>query len=246
MAKLLSARAVNFVLLGLVAMLLAGGFYGVDRLGGWRYLAHRLHTIEAWPTYTQRVSQLELFAIPRAGIVLLGDSHIAYGEWHEWLAQHRIYNRGVPAEGSERLLSADYFQHLVEANADTFLLQVGTNDLLFDSDLPDAYTKLVTKITSDSAHVLLLCTLPGVNNEVRWTGIDEADVAQANARIRALSSEYRNVVLLDVAAALGTVEGKLPASLTDDGVHLRGEGYSIWSKLIDTTLRERESLPQKD
>lgn len=234
------------VLLGVIALGLLGAGWAVHRLGGWRYTAHRLHTLDAWPTYTQRASQLELLPPAERGVLLLGDSHVANGEWAELLPAHRTYNRGVPAEGSRRLRRSKYLRRAYTRATDTVVLQVGTNDLLFESQLPRDYWDLVWWLKSDTTDCFLLCTLPGVNNEVRWTGIDPADVAQANTAIRELAASYWTVRLVDVAAALGTVDGVLPAHLTDDGVHLRGEGYALWADAIEQALEPRSALPQKD
>ena len=242
----MTARRLNYVLgvttlIGLIVALLA-----VNRLGGWRYTAHRLHTLDAWPTYTQRASQLELLPPATEGILLLGDSHVAFGEWHELLSGHEVYNRGVPGEGSKPLLRSEYLRAAFAKTTDTVLLQVGTNDLLFDSRLSREYAELVYLLKADTSNLLLLCTLPGVNNDVRWTGIDEADVASANEGIRALARRFWNVRLVDLAHVFGTRNGQLPAHLTDDGVHLRGEGYVLWAQAIEQALAGEVRLPEKD
>ena len=227
--------------LTLNALALAAGFWAVQKLGGPRYLAHRLHTLDAWPTYTQRVSQLELLPAAGSGLLFLGDSHVAYGEWGEWLPTHRTYNRGVPAEATDRLYRASYFRKTVGHATDTAVLQVGTNDLLFGREPAREYLELVDAL-GRVCDVTYVCTLPGVNNEVRWTGIGAADVAAFNEFIRSRVSERPEVAVVDLAAALGTRDGILPAHLTDDGVHLRGEGYRIWVRELERAMARGTTL----
>ena len=207
----------------------------VGKLGGWRYLAHRLHTLDAWPTYTQRVSQLELLPPAGSGLLFLGDSHVAYGEWAEWLPDRVVYNRGVPAEATARLHASSYFRKTVGLATDTIVLQVGTNDLLFGERPERAYLALVEAL-EQRGDVVVVCTLPGVNNEVRWTGVDPGDVAEFNVFLREEVGRRPRVVVVDLARDLGTVDGVLPAHLTDDGVHLRGEGYRVWVTALEAAL----------
>ena len=216
---------------------LACGAYAVKRMGGWRYMAHRLHTIHAWPGITQRQSQLELLPIDYGTTVLLGDSHLAHGEWHDWLPDERLLNRGVSAMAVKHVRA--FAKKLPLHRASAVVVQAGTNDLLFvDAGAALAgYEAFVDELIADaSGAALVLCTVPGVNNEVRWTGIDPAEVVRYNDGVRDLAAK-RGLGLCDLARTLGSVDGVLPAYLTDDGVHLRGEGYQIWASTL------REALP---
>ena len=222
------AMAAGAALIGTLVL----GAYAVHRLGGPRYTAHRLYTISAWPAYTQRESQLDVLPKPTASsVVLLGDSHVAYGQWDELLPGCRVSNRGVPGEGIDGV--ASNFERLVPSPPLALVLQVGTNDLLFH-DPQEAlrrYEALLQGALGKYHDRLYVCTLPGVSNEVRWTGIEADDVAQLNAGLLALATRL-GVQVLDLGAALGSVEGRLPSSLSDDGVHLRGSGYLAWAKLL--------------
>lgn len=218
--------------LGLNAVALVLAIWAVGKLGGWRYLAHRLHTTDAWPTYMQRVSQLELLPPAGAGLLFLGDSHVAYGAWDEWLPRRAVYNRGVPAEATARLLASSYLRKTLGAATDTVVLQVGTNDLLFGHRPVEAYAALVDTLVGEGI-VVYACTLPGVNNRVRWTGIDPGEVVAFNEYLRGLGSRHPRVTVVDLATALETEAGVLPAHLTDDGVHLRGDGYRVWVRALE-------------
>ena len=232
-----------FAVLALALAGLATGLWGVQRLGGWRFLAHRLHTQSAWPTLTQRVSQLETLPIGPGGVVLLGDSHVAYGEWSELLPGLPTYNRGLPGAGVAQLRAFAKTLPLPQARA--VVVQIGTNDLLFhrsDSVVAMLRRLLDTELAlGRDGPLVLVCTLPGVNNEVRWTGIEPAAVAEVNATIRELDG-WRGVRVIDVAGALGAGGGVLPAGDTDDGVHLRGDAYHKWASLVRSALADGTTL----
>ncbi|MFK8057191.1 MAG: GDSL-type esterase/lipase family protein [Saprospiraceae bacterium] len=222
-----------YLALAIIALGLLAASVAVQKLGGWRYTAHRLHTIEAWPTYTQRLSQLELLPIDTGAVVFLGDSHVAFGEWHEWLPNISVANRGIPGEGIEGLCA--FAKTLDLSAASVIFVQIGTNDLLFHEPekVISFYKGMVAQMDQLDAQVVY-CTLPGVNNEVRWTGIEPDDIDLVNALILSLKEKGQPVI--DLAAALGTHSGVLPKGLTDDGVHLRGEGYKVWNQEFDHYL----------
>ncbi len=233
------------LLLNLVA--LGAAAWSVHRLGGWRFTAHRLHTLAPWPTVTQRVSQLELLPISPGSVVFLGDSHVAQGEWGEWLGGGGIANRGVPGIGAAGL--AAFAKTLPLHLSDTIVVQVGTNDLLFHDaqGAAEMYRDLIGVLLAVSEEGkrprIVLVSLPGVNNEVRWTGIEPEEVKRLNARIGDLAIDH-NLTFMDLAAALGSVDGVLPAGLTDDGVHLRGDGYQKWVTGLRPLLRRGTTFAQ--
>ena len=219
------------------------GAWAIDKLGGWRYLGHRLHTHDAWPAYTQRESQLALLPIDSGAVVLLGDSHVANGQWDEWLPGRQIANRGIPGAAVSHV--AAFAKTLDLSQASAVVLQVGTNDLLFHEppDVRDAYAGLLDQLSQQMGSLsrVIICTLPGVNDEVRWTGIDAGDVAALNRDIveEAFTSGIRPILL---SRALGTTDGVLPPHLTDDGVHLRGEGYHLWASALAEALPDGTTL----
>ena len=219
------------VALALLALGLVGAAWAVVRLGGWRYTAHRLLTQSAWPTYTQRRSQLDVLPSPAPGdVVLLGDSHVAQGQWCELAPDLSPLNRGTPGEGIAGLRA--YAKTLDLGGARAVAIQVGTNDLLFH---PPAwvrahYDSLLADLAARDISIIA-CTLPGVSPDVRWTGIDPADVAEVNDWLRELPERHA-ITICDLAASLGTAGGILPPSMTDDGVHLRGAGYVRWARAL--------------
>ncbi len=220
-----------------LAIILAGTCFGllaVKKLGGWKYTAHRLHTLEAWPTYTQRLSQLELLPIDSGDVVFIGDSHIAFGEWQDWFPKVAVANRGIPGEGIQGLQAFAKTQDLSKASA--VIVQIGTNDLLFHDPriVIGYYRELVAQLDTQTKAPVFYCTLPGVNNDVRWTGIDARDVDLLNSYLLSLSESGHQI--LDLAKCLESKAGVLPKGLTDDGVHLRGEGYRSWMSEIDRNL----------
>jgi len=151
--------------------------------------------------YTQRLSQLELLQIDSGAVVLLGDSHVAFGEWSEWLPNTTVANRGIPGEGIEGLLAFAKTQRLEVASA--VFIQVGTNDLLFHEvdEVVAIYQAMIDEFSED--------------------------VEALNSYIA--SQKKYGKKILDLAARLETQVGVLPEGLTDDGVHLKGQGYRTWA-----------------
>ena len=236
------------VSVGLNLIAAGSAVWAVHRLGGWRFTAHRLHTLAPWPTMTQRTSQLELLPIAAGDVVMLGDSHVAYGEWSEWLGGTPVQNRGIPGATVPHVTA---FAKTLDLRATrTTVLQVGTNDLLFGAPhhIVVGYDSLVDQLLSQMQAGLdtrvIVCTLPGVNDGVRWTGLGAHHVVELNEGIRALAKRHPQVEVLDLAAELGSDAGVLPGGLTDDGVHLRGEGYQKWVTALRSRLRRGTTFAQ--
>lgn len=229
--------ALSLVVIGIFAAVLA-----VNKLGGWRYTAHRLHTLEAWPMYTQRLSQLEMLPIDSASTLFLGDSHVAFGQWQELLPMYKIYNRGIPGEGIEGLSA--FAKTLPLSTTKLIIIQIGTNDLLFHKPeyVLEKLQKSLNEVFLSNYVNVLLCTIPGVNNEVRWTGIEPQNIVDLNEGIRSFPVTDR-LKIYDLATKLGSQSGVLPAALTHDGVHLTGPGYKLWAEGLQDVL-VTQSIPE--
>lgn len=58
------------------------------------------------------------------------------------------------------------------------------------------------------------------------------DVAKLNAKIEILADQF-NIPYLNVFSSLVDYSGRLDKKYTEDGLHINGEGYSVWKTLIE-------------
>ncbi|MCC7507503.1 MAG: hypothetical protein IT259_19505 [Saprospiraceae bacterium] len=212
------------------AVLLVGILAGIRRGGGWRYLFKRLQYGESG-LYANRQDQLARLPEQPGAIVFVGDSQIEQGEWHEWLGdQPPVLNRGITGDGAEGVL-ARLDTDVLRQKPSKIVLCVGVNDLFFGKkpdEVAALYRRLVQGLRQGApqADLLLVSVLP-VNNQVRNTGLDNAQVRELNAAIRQIAGEWA-VSYLDLYGPLADADGRLAAKFTADGVHLNGLGYGVW------------------
>lgn len=211
-------------------LLLASVYYGVRRIGGWRYLLQRVQHDESGP-YANRHDQFARLPERSGAVVFAGDSHIAQCEWHEWLGDDPpVLNRGIIGDGVEGLLTR-LDSDVLRFQPSRIIVCIGVNDLFFGKkteDIAPRYRELVQKIRSGApqAELLLVSVLP-VNNRVRDTGLDNARVKALNEAIRKIAGEWA-LPYLDLYSELADADDELAAKFTADGVHLNGTGYAVW------------------
>ena len=67
-------------------------------------------------------------------------------------------------------------------------------------------------------------------------GRHDADIVAVNKGLQALCAE-KGIVYIDLWTLLADKNGKLRADLTNDGLHLMGEGYLAWKTVIEKFVR---------
>ena len=176
-------------------------------------------------------------------VLFLGHSLVEYYDWRERFPVHDVHNLGVAGETTGGLLAR--VDAVAEAHpaADLVLVMTGTNDVLMgDRSFLAVYRLLAEKLkeTWRPARIVVFSVLPahpewievaavaGINEELSET------VDKAGAEFFDLTDRF-----LDEA---GRVRLEL---LLEDGVHLSGEGYGVWSKAVAELLDDAgfQTLP---
>ena len=223
-----------FLSIFLTLALMAALWLGIQRLGGLSYARYRL-THPDTGVYQNRKQLFDRLQIPPNAIVMLGDSHMQGCEWAELLQMdsQKVINRGINGDHirgvSERIAP------ILQSKPARIYLQVGINDLLLGSTpemLLPSYLDLLQKIRKESpSTILILMELPPVNSQVKHIPLTNERIREMNTKIRAIAKEYA-IPVLDTHAILTDANGNLMARLTDDGIHINGDGYLLWKKLI--------------
>lgn len=167
----------------------------------------------------------EIAALPRAddATLLLGDSITEGWLWQAEQPGRAVLNHGVGWDVTEGLLAR--WPQYAEADADTVLIMIGTNDISYgrtpDQVVPplrEVLTRL--KDAHPDARIILQSVLP---REVDF----RSRVGDLNAAYQALSNEM-SMEWLDLTEAFRSPDGTLDPTLTDDGLHLNAKGYRVW------------------
>jgi lysophospholipase L1-like esterase len=173
---------------------------------------------------------------------MLGDSITEGGLWDEWFPEVPIANRGVGGETSAQVLTR--LRSAIHQPRAVFLL-IGTNDLAFD--IPAAETARnvgsilrAIKHESPGTPVFVQSVMP------RALAFRD-EILGLNRRYRELiEAEADHVRYLDLWPSLATHDGALRRELTEDGLHLNGNGYARWVEALQpviTELRIADSKP---
>lgn len=212
--------------------------YAVYRLGGPNAILQRIQNGGVAETYIHRTKILETLPMDSTNIIFLGNSLTEYGEWNEFFQNPDILNRGIAGEFTDGILRR--LTPITTAQPRQIFLLIGVNDLIQHrpSHILENYRKIVQQITTQSpATELILQSLLPVNNWVKNTRLDNADILTINKGIAAIATEY-NLVYVDLHAIMKSPDGQLNLNFTSDGIHLNDQGYTAWTNKIRHLVKE--------
>jgi lysophospholipase L1-like esterase len=191
--------------------------------------------------YDQRKSLFELLPDTKNEIVFLGNSITDGSEWSELIQNPHAKNRGISGDTSEGVLSRLYQVTRVEP-AKVFLL-IGINDLAKNISPDTVYInicKIVSTIRTKSpkTKVYVQSIFP-VNNTFKTFASHTSRTPQVldlNDRLKKICPKL-GATYVDVFSELKNPNDDLLNPMyTNDGLHLLGEGYKVWVKVIKPYL----------
>jgi lysophospholipase L1-like esterase len=202
-----------------------------------RHFLHARQTAAPGPpaNAVRRASMFQQLPTPRAPIVFLGDSITAECEWSELLGWPGVVNRGIGSDTTATILAR--IAIAVPPDTRRVFLMAGINDLAHGFSVPQvvsSYTALLGAINraAPNARIVIQSVLP-VYPPLSEATLSNGSVAELNRQLRDLSSK-NDCDFLDVASALSAPDGTLRKDLTNDGVHLMGEAYAMWGRLLES------------
>jgi lysophospholipase L1-like esterase len=169
-------------------------------------------------------------------IVFLGDSITDGCEWGELTGNPKCINRGISGDTSWGLMIR--LSEVTERKPAKLFLMIGTNDLARGKPVADVRDKIAEvldsiRLRTPGTIVYLQSILPT---------IETLAPLYINDRINSLNTELKTlaaakgVAWIDLATSFKDGSGKLKTELTDDGLHLNGQGYVLWHSLIRKEL----------
>lgn len=192
--------------------------------------------------WDQRVSLFELLPVHEDDIVFLGNSITDGGEFNELFGMDNILNRGIRSDlitGVEKRLG----QVTAGKPAKIFLL-IGINDVSHGhsvDELARRYERLVKKIREEApATRLYLQSVMPVNNSFgRYKALKgkEKTIVGLNERIKDIAGRH-GATYVDLWPGLADADGNLNRDFTNDGLHLNGRGYRVWTHSIENLVKE--------
>ncbi len=191
--------------------------------------------------YDQRKSLFELLPDTKNEIIFLGNSITDGSEWSELIQNPKAKNRGISGDTSEGVLFRLYQVTRVQP-AKVFLL-IGINDLSKNISPDTVYVNICTIVStirtkSPKTKVYVQSILP-VNNTFK----SFASHTSRTPQVKDLNERLKNIcpklgaTYVDLFNELRNPNDDLLNPMyTNDGLHLLGEGYKAWVKVIQRYL----------
>ena len=187
------------------------------------------------PYYEQRVSLFKLLPKVKNAIVFIGNSITDGGEWQELLGCKKCINRGISGDFSFGVLAR--LDEALKNKPKKIILMIGINDISrnIPNDMIIAnYKAFVNRVktVSPKTKIYLQSVLLTNNTFRKFVDKNEESIKILNAAMMDLSKNTEGVTFIDLYSKFLDSEGRLDKKYTNDGLHLLGEGYILWAKIL--------------
>ena len=191
--------------------------------------------------YFQKKSHFEQLPNDEKEIIFLGDSITDGCEWSEMFGNKKIKNRGISGDVTRGILGR--MEEVVASKPDKIFLMIGVNDLargLPAEEVVDNTRLIVQRIreASPETKIYLQSLLPVNDAFGMFAGHTDKGAAILSVNRELKKMEGPNVTFIGLHEAFANAEGKLKASVTNDGLHLNGNGYQLWAELIKNYIQK--------
>lgn len=185
--------------------------------------------------YLQKTSHFASLSAPE-GVVFIGNSITDGGEWQELFPGIEVANRGISGDQSQGVL--DRLENAIIGKPRKVFLMIGINDLAagISKDKVIANTWAIVEQIQDYSpytQVYVQSMLP-VNNtfENFPRHVNKKESIQfINSALKS-SAQKKGYTFINLYPSFLNTKGQLSERYTNDGLHLKGEGYLLWKHII--------------
>jgi len=186
--------------------------------------------------YHQRVSHFKTLKHSIKDIVFLGNSITDGAEWGELFEDEKVKNRGISGDFSAGILNR--LDEVLQVPPAKIFLLIGINDLarnISTDSLWRNYQYIINAIKSRSTatKIYIQSILPVNGFYKKFTGqTSKTDsIIKMNEIIQNNQADF-GYTYINLYSSFCDADGKLKLALTNDGLHLKGEGYVLWKHLV--------------
>src|SRR5579875_922201 len=186
--------------------------------------------------YLQRLTHFRTLPQTKGDIIFLGNSITDGAEWSELFQDIHIKNRGISGDITDGVLYR--LNEVADRKPAKIFLLIGVNDLAGNKP-PDSVAKNIfliaqrVRASSPSTQLYVQSILP-VNDQLGKfpTHVNKsAQIVRVNQLLKDSASFY-GYTFVDLHTSFCDASGKLNTTYTNDGLHLKGEGYLLWKHII--------------
>ncbi|MGB7067986.1 MAG: GDSL-type esterase/lipase family protein [Pyrinomonadaceae bacterium] len=187
------------------------------------------------PYYVQRVSQHKLLPKIKNGVIFVGDSITDGNEWSEQMDCRKCQNRGISGDISAGVLAR--LDDIVAQKPAKIFLLIGINDisrLIPNEKIIANYREFVrrSQAASPKTKIYLQSILPTNDTFRKFADKNDASIKILNDAMRELALTTKGVTYIDLHSAFLDADLRLDKRYTNDGLHLTGEGYQLWARIL--------------
>lgn len=225
-------------------LLLALGINFIIKRGGFAYLKRKLafwgryksikNIMYDNPFYWDKKSHFENLPKSETEIIFLGDSLTDLCEWSEVFSNNCIKNRGICGDTTDGILNR--ITNIVESQPQKIFLMIGINDLCQEREILEIlnnYQLILStlKEKTPNTKVYIQSLLP-VNSQGLIDNKINKKVIEVNTSLKEIAKSF-SFQYIDLFTSFLDKNNRLDPCYTSDGVHLNGEGYLVWKKIIE-------------
>lgn len=187
--------------------------------------------------YRQKLTQFRLIQDVETGeIIFLGDSITDIAEWADLFKNNKVKNRGISADKTFGVLNR--LDEVIGRKPAKVFVMIGINDIagnVPDSLITKNYTAIIKRIRAalPETKVYIQSLLPTNDTFTEFPRHQhkEEHINAVNNYLRQLADQQQ-CTYVDLYHAMLDSNGKLNKQYTNDGLHLTGEGYMMWKKVL--------------
>lgn len=186
--------------------------------------------------YDQKLSMFEAMPSQKDCIVWLGDSITDGGEWSEMFPTKKTANRGISSDNTYGILNRLFEVKRLKPKK-VFLL-IGVNDIarnIPDSVIIKNFERIIDtfKLQMPTTTLYIQSILPTNNKFTNFKNHQNKTehIIAINKSLRQLCKKH-TITYINLHDTFTDKEGKLNEKYTNDGLHLTGQGYLQWKKVL--------------
>lgn len=190
--------------------------------------------------YEQKKSTFEALPNDKDEILFVGNSITEGCEWNELFGDSRIKNRGISADVAEGVLLR--IKEITESKPMKIFIMIGINDLAFGYSIMEIlqyYSEILERIRDDSplTKTYIQSVLPINGSFGKFSAYDtlSTEIMNLNTELEKLA-EVLDVGYINLHDSF-LLNNRLNPGFTNDGLHLTGQGYLLWKKLIGQYIK---------
>lgn len=190
--------------------------------------------------YVQRTSLFSKLTITPKDIVFIGNSITNGTEWNELFPRKHVKNRGISGDTSEGVY--DRLAPIVKGKPAKIFILIGINDISRDVKVEDIVLnmkRIVKEIQKKSPKTknYIQSILPVNPDFGMFKGHEKPQlIKEINQQYQNIAKEYKVNYINLYPHFLEEGTDRMNEKYTNDGLHLLGEGYLLWSEIIKPYL----------